>query len=142
MGFALETPVTNLLRTHGRGRLNYGRACLAIANGECYARVAMAAGSRAKSRASLRRVGYRIYHQLRASGELELVLAEHGVTVTRIAEQVSALINAKKTRIVKKANGNFEIRIDEDYRAQAKAVEMWMKLIGHNQLPLFSEDTE
>lgn len=123
------------LRLH-RCRLNYDAALREHLRGGCAARVAIAAGSGAKSRRNLRRVGLKIVARLPGRADVLATFERLGFSLEDfcrgIIEQTKA---TKRKRYFHRGRmiGNFA---DPDWRERGAALRMYAEATGLFELPL------
>lgn len=127
-----------LLRLRGT-RLDYLAAANAMARGRPAAEVALAAGSRARSRRNLRVVGLRIEARLLRREVLQDLCAEVGLTLDTVLHKLKALLDAEKLLCVGRVEGRALTIPVPDHRAQLQAVALLIRILGIHKLPVLCE---
>lgn len=124
----------SFLKLH-RCRLNYDAALREHLRGGCAARVARAAGSRARSRRNLRRVGLKIVARLESRYDILATFDQLGFTIEDFCRNVIEQLQAMKT-----THYHYRGRLVFEYsaphwRARAAACDLYMKATGILDLP-------
>ena len=125
---------TPFLKLH-RCRLDYDAALRERLRGGCAARVARAAGSRARSRRNLRRVGLKIVKRLESRYDVLATFDQLGYTIGDFCRGLIEQLYATRTRIFCYRGRCIESRPFPDWRARARAAMVYLRATGILDLP-------
>ncbi len=141
--------------TTSRTKLDYGAAMKAAAAGKTARQVAKAAGSESSAK-NLSRMGRLIMKRLRTQGQLLERADELGLTVDRMLLSIKRRLDQKRYNRVYWEGGLVThsethtapkrkppvdaTSVDDDVKAQAKAVDQMMQLFGLTKMPRELED--
>jgi hypothetical protein len=122
-------------------RLDYGAALRAISAGRPAADVAIAAGSKARDRRNLQRVGLEIIDKLVSRGGVYDAFRQLGYGIEEFCRGVIAATEATKKKYVYERGKVVAVYEDPDWKARAAARDQYMRSIGVERWPLGNEPT-
>jgi hypothetical protein len=128
-------------RLHGF-RLDYGAALRALAAGRPAADVAIAAGSKARDRRNLQRVGLKIIDKLVSRGVVYDAFCQLGYGIEEFCRGVIAATEATKKKYLYERGKVIAVFEDPDWKARGVARDQYMRAVGMERWPLGDELTE
>ena len=139
---AKKSAVSVPKRRGGRAPLDVGKAVQALAAGKPTAAVALAAGSKAKSRRALNEIGRRLIDRLRKNGQIQDAFNEGQLTLQRFADAVAeqALGAMKVSRHYDRDGNMTDENLDIDWQARTAARQQYMQAMGLCRLQI-EDDT-
>lgn len=123
-------------RPKREGGLDYAKAAELAGKGATAAKIARAAGSKAKDRGTQARVGRKILARLRAKGQMLEIFDELGYDLKRFARQVIEATEATRMLYFTHEGQVSDEREVTDPAARARAREQYMAAVGIKQVPL------